>query len=89
MRGLKYKPYRLKDYKQNFAHEEPKPLGGMGPNVGTPEWQAKAHRREKMVGFAKEAEHANKLRLAGQRPAQKQQVQKRRFGVNGPLWEMV
>lgn len=60
----------------------------MGPNVGTPDWQSKSKLREKMINFSKEAEYANKQRLVNQKPAIKPPLQKRRFGVDGPLWDM-
>lgn len=62
-RGIKYKPYGLKEYKLNFGYETPKPLGGMGPNVNTPVWKEKAILRDKMLKFGKEAEKSNKMRL--------------------------
>jgi len=87
-RGLKYKPYKLQDYKNNFSNEEGKPLGGIGPNVGNQGWRSKSQLREKMINFAKDAEFQNKLRLFNQKPAEKID-KKRRFGVNGPKWEMM
>ena len=86
---IKYKPYSLKDYKHNFAQDIQKPLGGMGPNVGTLEWNSKAARREKMINFAKEAESSNKIKLLNLKPASINKIKKRRFGVDGPIWEMM
>ena len=62
-RGIKYKPYNLGDYKLNFGQQEPKPLGGMGPNVGTSDWKGKNTLRQKMLKFGKDAEFTNKLTL--------------------------
>jgi hypothetical protein len=78
----------LNDYKKSFGHEEPKPLGGLGPTMSNPEWNDKSKKRENMINFAKEAEFGNKIRLAGIKPALKAALKKKRFGVDGPQWEM-
>jgi hypothetical protein len=72
----------------NFGHEEVKPLGGLGPTLSTPDWKDKSKRRENMINFAKEAEFGNKLRLAGAKPTPKLALKIKRFGVDGPKWDV-
>ena len=42
-----------------------------------------------MINFSRDAEFSNKLRLATKKTAPKQGEKKKRFGVNGPVYEML
>lgn len=83
MRGIKYKPYDINDYKQHFVQEIQKPLGGIGANTGTQEWSEKAERRSKMISFAKEAEITNRSRLDNSKSIPSIKLKLKRFGING------
>ena len=82
MRGIKYKPYKLSDYKQHFVQDIQKPLGGIGANVGTQEWSEKAERRSKMINFAKEAENTNKYRFENSKSTPSAKFKIKRIGID-------
>ena len=64
-----------------------KPLGGIGANIGTKEWENKNGLRSKMIKFAKEVELTNKFRLLNNKTTKPLELKpnKKFFGVNGPV----
>ena len=52
-RFVEYKPYTLKEYKE--MERVGVVLGGLGPNIGTKEWEEKKEKMRKMEEYAKRA----------------------------------
>jgi hypothetical protein len=48
----RYVPYTLKDYRRIRQHSL-KQLGGLGPNIGTEDWELKMRRRRKMIKYSR------------------------------------
>ena len=58
---LIYKPYTMKEYKDKFnkTTKEEK-SGGLGPNIGTKEWEEKAEKKKKIKEYSKNLNIKNK-----------------------------
>ena len=47
---MEFQPYTLKDYKELMRN--PVVMGGLGPNVGTKEWEEKKQKMKKMMNYS-------------------------------------
>lgn len=57
-----YKPYTLKDY-NSIKPVRYYCLGGLGANIGTPDWQNRKAKLDRMHEFARSADLINRIRL--------------------------
>jgi hypothetical protein len=48
----RFVPYTLKDYRR-IRQQPLKQLGGLGPNIGTEDWEVKMRRRRKMIKYSR------------------------------------
>ena len=66
-----YKPYTVKDYKENFSDKIV--LGSLGPNIGTKDWDEKHVKMKKMEDYATVINKTNQvvLRLKKETPQEK------------------
>ncbi|CAI2366711.1 unnamed protein product [Moneuplotes crassus] len=58
-----YSPYTLKSYKEKFCQKST-PMGGLGSNIGSQDWQKAMDKRNRMHLLAKSIEFENKKKLA-------------------------
>ena len=49
-----YKPYTLKDFNNLKDNTTTMKLGGLGPNIGGPEWQEAVEKQRKVVYYDRE-----------------------------------
>ena len=59
---VQYTPYTLRDYKE-IKPSRYFTLGGLGPNIGSQDWETKRNKLEKMFDFAKAINQANLTRF--------------------------
>ncbi len=59
-RKTTYTPYTLKDY-DNIKPQKYYQLGGLGANIGSPEWLEKKRRLDRMHEFARSAQLVNRI----------------------------
>ena len=56
-----YKPKTIKDYKEKYIENDKKQKhsGGLGPNIGTKEWEAKEEKKKKIQEYSKRIKEEN------------------------------
>jgi len=76
-----YKPYTLKEYQiiRNTRYENSR---GLGANIGTPEWNAKKQKLDKMHEFARSVEQINKILFMDSRAINQYNYQRRTSGLD-------
>ena len=61
---IHYKPKTMKDYKEKYIINEKKSekRGGLGPNIGTKEWEEKEEKKKKIQEYANKIKQINNLK---------------------------
>lgn len=58
-----YKPYTIKDYKENINKYNKKLPSGLGPNIGGKEWEEKQEKKKKIKEYSDNIKTLNKVQL--------------------------
>lgn len=69
-----YKPYSLKEFKENYADPTKYRLGGLGADIGSEEWQRRHSKAQAMKEFASKLKTENRAKSLG--PPKQRKIEK-------------